>query len=480
MVRLGVNRLINGDAETADGWQGPEVAYHALGRESSRSLKVGQPFVGQEVTGFLGTHATWVFEFFYRSADDTKHPDLLAGVMTESDEPDSVAAHFQADSAWRFGRVVIKNGSNCRKLAVGFSAQAGEILIDTATLRQIRFPSVNPLLSEPIYHLKPVVLENPLFSQKYDPVGNLREQAPNRVLIPSLPGPLNLVESSYLQNGRLNDIGSHWYIQPFNRGSPHLPISLGLKEPRWVSTVALYFNAYDPANTTPHFDIYAIDPDTGKDRLMASVRHNGQLFRLVKFPPIKTSLVKLDLVNSIARLRTLTEVELYGPLSGREGTPGFADPDGQNTYMGDFTRVDKRTKTLAEQYLPAIVKPGSNSEDINWAAPLAQILVSEDRFYVGRALARTRPTRCPSRRKTCTGDEPVAWATPRSAPSMEGCCYGAATTASCIASTPIREPSSGRPPWDSDCSVARWRSAKTSSSPMMPTNSCNSTWPAAR
>ena len=73
------------------------------------------------------------------------------------------------------------------------------------------------MLSEPIYHLKPVVLENPLFSQKYDPVGNLREQAPNRVMIPSLPGRLNLVESAYLQNGRLNEIGSNWYIQPFNR-----------------------------------------------------------------------------------------------------------------------------------------------------------------------------------------------------------------------------------------------------------------------
>ena len=206
-------------------------------------------------------------------------------------------------------------------------AQGGDVLIDTAALRQIRFPSVNPMLSEAIYRLKPIVLENPLFSQKYDPVGNLREQAPNHVMIPTLPGPLNLVESAYLQNGRLNDIGSHWYIQPFNRQSPHLPISLGLKEPRWVSMVALYFNAYDTANITPHFDIYAIDPDTGKDRLMASVRHNGQLFRLVKFPPIKTSLIKVDLVNSIARLRTLTEVEsLWTPVSDAKASARLRRP----------------------------------------------------------------------------------------------------------------------------------------------------------
>ena len=56
-------------------------------------------------------------------------------------------------------------------------------IVDQVQLRQLRFPSVNHLLYEPLYSLKPVVLENPLFSEKYDPVGNLREQAPSRVLI---------------------------------------------------------------------------------------------------------------------------------------------------------------------------------------------------------------------------------------------------------------------------------------------------------
>jgi outer membrane protein assembly factor BamB len=388
LVRVGGNRLINGDCESAAGWQGPAVTFHPEGYQGGRSLAVGPEMVGQEVTGFLGTHSTWVLEFFYRSRDPRGTVDLLAGLMTQSDQPDSVARHFQANGDWRFGRMVIKNGGHCEKLMVGFSAQQGEAIVDQVQLRQLRFPSVNHLLYEPLYALKPVVLENPLFSEKYDPVGNLREQAPSRVLIPTLPGPLNLVESAYMQNGRLNEIGSHWYIQPFNREAPELPISLTMKEPRWISTVALYFNAYDADNVTPHFDIYAVDPETKKDKLVASIRHNGQLFRLVKFPPIKTPQVKVTLVNTIARLRTLTEIELYGPLSGREGTPGFVDADGQNTYMGDFSRVDKRPKKLADKFLPPVVKRGSHDEDVNWYAPFTEILVSEDKFHVGRTFGK--------------------------------------------------------------------------------------------
>ena len=41
---------------------------------------VGSQMVGQEVTGFLGTHATWVLEFYYRSRDQRSTVDLLAGV----------------------------------------------------------------------------------------------------------------------------------------------------------------------------------------------------------------------------------------------------------------------------------------------------------------------------------------------------------------------------------------------------------------
>ena len=104
----------------------------------------------------------------------------------------------------------------------------------------------------------------------------------------------------------------------------------------------------------------------------------------MKFPPIKTPQVKVTLINTIARLRTLTEIELYGPLSGREGTPGFVDADGQNTYMGDFSRVDKRPKKLAEKFLPPVVKRGTHDEDVNWyARTFTEILVSEGRLARG-------------------------------------------------------------------------------------------------
>lgn len=389
LARTTPNRLINADCEATGGWQGQEIKYAKPGYESGQALTVGPQMVGQEITGFLGTHVTWTLEFHYRSALVQGSTELLAGIMTECDQPDSVAARFQADQSWKFGRVVIKNGNRCQKLLVGFSCQQGQVLVDRVRFRQIRFPSVNHLQFDPIYQIKPVILENPLFSEKYDPVGNLREQAPARIMIPTLPGPLNLIESAYLQNGRLNEVTSNWYIQPFNRESVDLPLSLTLKEPRWISMVALYFNQYDAKNVTPHFDIFVNDPETNTDKLVASVRGNGQVFRLIKFPPVKTSLVKVTLIHAIARLRTISEIELYGPLSGREGTPGFVDAEGHNTYMGDFSRVDKRPKQLIEEFRPPFIKRSNTvNDDGGFFAPLAEVLVSENRLYAAHTFGR--------------------------------------------------------------------------------------------
>jgi len=163
-------------------------------------------------------------------------------------------------------------------------------------------------------------------------------------------------------------------------------ISLSFSEPRWVSMVALYFNCYDEANVTRHFDIYATDLESKKDLLVASIRGNRQLFRLVKFPPVKTPMLRIELVNSIRRLRTITEIELYGPLTCKEGKIGFADAEGQNTWMGDFSRVDKRRKLLAAEFAPPVVKARAAAEGETWAVPAAQIMVSEGACYITRTL----------------------------------------------------------------------------------------------
>ena len=78
VVRMGVNRLVNGDCQSEGGWMGEAVAYHPEGYQSGRSLKVGPGMVGQEVSGFLGQHATWVLEFFYR-APPTRAARQVAG-----------------------------------------------------------------------------------------------------------------------------------------------------------------------------------------------------------------------------------------------------------------------------------------------------------------------------------------------------------------------------------------------------------------
>jgi outer membrane protein assembly factor BamB len=383
LVRLGDDRLVNGNCEGEGGWKAKSVTYHPEGFLSPRSLRVGADTVGQDVSRFLGHHATWVLEFFYRALAPETKPELLAGLLSESQNPESVARRLRADGTWRFARIVTKSGVDCRTLRIGFSARKGEVLVDQVRLRQIRFPSINYMLYEPFHAVKPVVLENPLLAMKYDLIGPAREQAPNRVFVPLIrSGAPTLVESAFLQNGRLNDVGSNWYIQPYG---PEPEISLGLKEPRWVSMVGLYFNAYDEANVTPHFDIYVTDVDAKKDVRVASIRNNGQIFRLVKFEPVRASVVKIRLINSIARLRTLTEVELYGPLSGKEGAPGFTDVQGQNTYMGNFSRVDSRSRKLVEPYSPSMVR---KEDEGRWFAPLSGVLAGDDRLFVAQTFGK--------------------------------------------------------------------------------------------
>ncbi|MDP6506609.1 MAG: WD40 repeat domain-containing protein, partial [Planctomycetota bacterium] len=228
LVRMGANRLTNGDCEQQGGWSGSNVLFHDGGFRSSRCLRINSEMIGQDLTKFLGRHVTWVLEFFFRSVSPKEKAELLAGVMSENRFPDSLARTFEADEKWRFGRVVIKNGTDCKKLSVGFLSKKGEALVDQVQFRRIRFPSVNHLLYEPFYKVKPVVLDNPLYSEQYDPLGRMRDEAPNRIVVEAIrTGALNLVESAFLQNGRINEIGNNWFIQPFGTD---VEISCGLKE----------------------------------------------------------------------------------------------------------------------------------------------------------------------------------------------------------------------------------------------------------
>lgn len=392
MVRMGKDRLTDG------GWRGEKEAPGdgrgrvrrdpAWGRTGGRCLRVGRQMVYQDVEKYLGNHVTWVLEFFYRAAPGSKSARLLAGMMVDNKYPDSVARYFAADGEWRFARVVVKSGMACKRIRVGLQGETGEALVDGVTLRQIRFPSINHTLFGPFYDIEPVILLNPLFSESYDPVGNLRQDSPSTVTVPPYTsGGKPLLEPVFLQNGRTNEISSQWYEMPPGRSNNNFPISLTLKEPRWISMVALYFNYYDIGNTTRHFDIYALDMDSKKEVRVASVRNNRQVFKLVKFPPVRTVQVKVELVNSIKRYRTVTEIELYGPLSGKEMASGFADPEGQNTYMGSFARVDKRAKTVQQVYGEAHIRRHNHGDGIMlWSVPCSQVLASEGKLYVSRSL----------------------------------------------------------------------------------------------
>jgi outer membrane protein assembly factor BamB len=389
LVTLDRSRLMNGDCEGAGGWRvdtnaggkAAEPVYADGGYQGKRCLKVAEALVQQPVEGLIGEHFTWVLEFFYRGASAEKPASLLAGLNLDNRHPGSVVRVLPCDKDWKFARVVAKSGGDPKAIRVGFQGQGGEALVDNVTLRRIRFPSVNHMLHPPVYDVEPIILKNPLFMKDYNPLGVLREQIPN-IMLSGRPAQIAdaLVVDAFMQNGRLNDISSTWHWSYLDDNTTL--ISMGIRNPRWVSMVAVYFNAYDEANTTPHLDVYVSDTDAKRVVRVASVRNNRSLFRLVKFPPRRADEVRLVLVNALPRQRTVTEVEVYGPLSGSE-KGGFVDEAGQNTYMGSFSRVEKRRLEVAPGYEEKAVT-GTHALP-KWAPSVSQVLMSERNLYLSRS-----------------------------------------------------------------------------------------------
>jgi outer membrane protein assembly factor BamB len=381
------------------------VKYAAEGFGDKRSLQVGNVMVSQEVSGFIGDHFTWMLEFRYRRAPGGAPARLTAGLRAKNRHTATVVRRFPADDTWRFARIVCKSGADAEALGVGFRSEDGGTLVDAVSLRRIRFPSVNHMLHPPVYDVTPRILTSPRFMDTYNPLGRLREAIPNRIIVENL-GTIsqNMLEAAFLQNGRLNDVGSDWYIYP--KGEK-VDIGVGLRDPRWISMVALYFNAYDEDNITPHYDIIVTDLNAKQSRLVASVRNNRQLFRVTTFKPLLADAITVRLLNSLGRQRTVTEIEVYGPPSGQEGVARFLDADGQNTYMGDFTRVDRRTLVLGRDFqktrqglwetVGAIETggPGAYGDRVKslgpgiipiWNYPVVQPLIADDRLYLPRGL----------------------------------------------------------------------------------------------
>ena len=284
-----------------------------------------------------------------------------------------------------------------------------------------------------------------------------------------------MLDSSDLQNGRLNDVTSHWYNELLL--GQDVTLSLGMKEPRWVNMVVLYFNAYDAKHVTPHFDILASDLEAKTDRLVASVRHNGQVYAHRQVRAGQDVAGQGGLVNAIARLRTITEIEVYGPLSGKEGVPGFDDPDGQNTYMGDFTRVDKRVMKLPASFKPPVVTPGQTPTTATGMCRCAAARCPQQLLHRPRDGQSTAHTLAEPLKETYrTRANGMGFA-------PHGTLYGgliltAASTASSTACIPTAARCCGRQRRAIGCSAVRSQSARTCSCRARRT-STRSIWPAA-
>jgi outer membrane protein assembly factor BamB len=389
LVTLDRSRLKNGDFEGEGGWRVDTnvdakavVSYVDGGYQGKRCLKVGNAPVQQQVEGLIGDHFTWVLEFFHRRSTPEHAVRLLAGAESENRHSDSVVRVLECGKDWAFARIVFKSGADPKALRVGFQGQGGDALVDGVSLRRIRFPSVNHMLYPPLYDVEPVILKNPLFLKDYNPLGVLSEQIPN-VILSQRPQQIadSLLVDAFLQNGRLNDISSQWHWSYLENSDTQL--SMGIKNPRWVSMVAIYFNEYDAANIPRHFDVFVSDMMQKKVVRVASIRNNRSLFRLITFPPRRADEVRVTLVNRLPREQTVTELEVYGPLSGGE-KEGVSDAAAQNTYMGSFARVDKRRLSLASGYESKSV--GGSSSVPRWATPVSQIMMSERTLYLSRSL----------------------------------------------------------------------------------------------
>ena len=314
------------------------------------------------------------------------------------------------------------------------------MLVDQARLRRIRFPSINHLQFEPLHAVKPVVLENQLVRRaSTTPSATLREQTPNRILLPNTSnGCTPQFDAGFLQNGRLNDVTSNWYIQPFSL-STDLMFSCGLKEPRWISMVAPVLQRLRRGRTSCRTSTSW--PPTWRrkqDRLVASVRHNGQVFRLVKFPPVKT-LADQDPPDQFHR--PAADASPRSNCTGRfrpRGRAGLRRPGRREHLHGQLSRgVDSRDQDTA-RVAPAPLMVSQQQADREtglWHArrwPRCWPAATPSTW--AGPLARTAATAWPSRPRKPTPCARAAWALPRMARSTAGCCCAAATTASSIAS----------------------------------------------
>jgi outer membrane protein assembly factor BamB len=366
-LRMGIEQITNGDFETADAWQcesgAPKVDApgHSLalpGADEGKSLNIqaGQ-LVTQPIKRPVIPSATYLLEFMYRV--EKPGARLIAGVLLKGAKETLTASKFEAKAGeWNFGRVAVKSMENTSSLEIGFEAEGGDVRVDKASLRAVRFPSANLLANSELHQIEPTFVKD--IRVRYNRIPSaLRDKLMGRNHVTaykqgqSTIAPSFSQEEAFLQNGRLDDVGQIWTYMPDNIG-----FSVTLTKPAHVSHVVLYLNNATPKNVYETIAIVAnrLDeseaataPEKGKKpqrvqglpHLEALVRCNEQRFIVVHFEkPILTDSIKILPGKHPGRKDCITEIEIYGPLGGGTGPRvASSNPLDAPMFMGNGSHV---------------------------------------------------------------------------------------------------------------------------------------------
>jgi len=389
VVRFGMNIAGNGSFEGEDAWQLPaEGAGFSTETPHSgkRALAIGGALVVQPIDSPVIPNATYLLEFHYRPSDYDQPLTagvLLGGTPAAAAEADTLTAMpFVAEPGrWHFGRLAVKAHSDTASLTVGFEALDGRVLVDDVSLRAVRFPSQNFLFNRKVHALKPRFVDDLSSTQRGVPRSIETELIRENHITWTVPADMigsrgePLESMALLQNGRLDDVGKMWHTQPDPVG-----MNIGLTRPRYVSHIVVYFSHQYPGDQWPRFQVRVNDVSIKNYRIVASVRGNSRHFCVVRIDPVLTDLIYITPVGGITQWdATITEVEVYGPLTGAGGADSAAAdaeawlmPMQTPARVPEVRQIDLTGELASRQWRVY----GLNSN-------ISMPLIAQDRIYTG-------------------------------------------------------------------------------------------------
>ena len=355
ILKFGIDVVRNGNFASSNIWAGNKPfqivpnAYLGAG-----ALRMKDQLVTQKIEAKAVTSATYLLEFWYRPVDADSLLAAGAVLHGEGDNPHFTGSNYKGrPGEWTFGRLAVKTMADTKKLEVGFEAGGG-VDVAKVSFRVVRFPSANLLANQELHKIEPTHPKDQRVRYARIPQ-SLRDRmiGQNNVAVMMQTTPLNEVvftqEQAFLQNGRLDDLHEMWCFRPNPMG-----FSVTLAQPSYVSHVVIYMNNTKPNLNYRAISVLANDMEKKVPRTVGLVRGDKRRFVVIQLKePVFTDSVKLMPGHSGGRQDGITEIEVYGPIGGRDqlAAAGFAeDPHAMPMFMGTPAHVPSLPEDLVGGY----------------------------------------------------------------------------------------------------------------------------------